>query len=86
MRDPVPPLDAGLGAALAWLVLGPAAVAAVLVWQLRAIVAAPHPRLRVINALAVGVPMLLVVFAAKAVVEAVDECLRRRSGGDAEPR
>jgi voltage-gated potassium channel len=58
------PLDAGHGAALAWLVLGLAAVAAVLAWQVRAIAGAPYPRLRAIGALAVGLPLLLVVFAA----------------------
>ena len=144
------PLDAGLGAALAWLVLGLAAVAALLAWQVRAIVEAPHPRLRAIGALAVGLPLLVVVFAAtylllaenipgsfsqpldrtgalyfavtvlatvgfgdiapvtaaarsvtmvqmlldliafgfaaKVVFDAVDEGMRRRSGGDAKPR
>jgi hypothetical protein len=38
------PLDASRGAALAWLVGGLAAVAAVLAWQVRAIMAAPYPR------------------------------------------
>ncbi|MHA6628502.1 potassium channel family protein [Pseudonocardia sichuanensis] len=58
------PLDAGPAAALVWLVAGLAAVAAVLMWQVRAIAAARYPRLRAIGALAVGLPLLLVVFAA----------------------
>lgn len=59
------PLDAG---ALTWLVVGLVIVAAVLVWQVRAIMAARHPRLRAIGALAVGVPLLLIVFARTYVV------------------
>jgi voltage-gated potassium channel len=58
------PLDASVGATLAWLVVGLAAVAAVLWWQVRAIITARYPRLRAIGALAVGVPLLLLVFAA----------------------
>jgi voltage-gated potassium channel len=58
------PLDAGSGVALAWLVGGLVAVAAVLWWQVRAIMAARYPRLQAIGALALGVPLLMVVFAA----------------------
>jgi len=58
------PLDYSNGTALAWLAGGLVGVAAVLAWQVRAIMAAPYPRLQAIGALAVGLPLLLVVFAA----------------------
>lgn len=64
------PLDAG---ALTWLAGGLVIVAAILVWQVRAIMGARHPRLRAIGALAVGVPLLLIVFAATYVVLAGED-------------
>jgi voltage-gated potassium channel len=57
------PLDATDGAALVWLVVGLVVVAVVLTWQVHAIATARYPRLRATEALAVGVPLLLVVFA-----------------------
>ena len=59
----VMPLSVASSAVLVWLVVGLAAVGVVLVWQVRAIAAAEHPRLRAITALAVGLPLLLLVFA-----------------------
>ena len=63
------PLDATEGP-LVWLVVGLAAVAVVIAWQLRAIVNAEYPRLRAIGALATGLPLLLVVFAMTYVIQA----------------
>ena len=55
------PLDAGT-----WLafVLGLVLFAFVVVWQVRAITASDTPRLRAIQGVAIGLPMLLLVFAA----------------------
>ncbi|HEY0815214.1 MAG TPA: potassium channel family protein [Pseudonocardia sp.] len=58
------PLRPGTGAALSWLVGGLAVVLAVLAYQVRAIIAAKYPRLRAINALAIGAPLIIVIFAA----------------------
>jgi voltage-gated potassium channel len=60
---PLDPKDFADDTALLWLVLGLVVVVAVLMWQVRAIIAARYPRLRAVEALAVGVPLLLVVFA-----------------------
>jgi voltage-gated potassium channel len=67
------PLDRGGHAALAWLAVGLVAVAAVLAFQVQAIIRARHPRLRAIGALAVGVPLLLVVFAGTYLLLAQDD-------------
>ena len=58
------PLDRPLNAAT-WIrfVLGLGAVAAVIAWQVRAIVASDVPRLRAVQAVAIGLPMLLLLFA-----------------------
>lgn len=45
------------------LLVGVAAVGALLAWQIRSILGSPNPLLRVIEALAVSVPLFLVVFA-----------------------
>jgi hypothetical protein len=50
-------------AALAFLGLGLALFAALIIWQVRAILGAEHPRLRAVESLSVAVPMLLVIFA-----------------------
>lgn len=60
---PLDPDDAADDAVLLWLVLGLVMVAVVLVWQVHAIMTARYPRMRAVEALAVGVPLLLVVFA-----------------------
>jgi voltage-gated potassium channel len=58
------PLDRPLNAAT-WIGfgLGLVAFAAVIAWQVRAILASDVPRLRAIQAVAVGLPMLLLLFA-----------------------
>jgi hypothetical protein len=58
------PLDRPLNAAT-WIgfVLGLAAFAAVIAWQVRAILASDVPRLRAVQAVAIGLPMLLLLFA-----------------------
>jgi voltage-gated potassium channel len=58
------PLQPGSGAALTWLVGGLALVVVVIGSQVRAILSAKYPWLRVITVLAVGTPLLIVVFAA----------------------
>ena len=45
------------------LVIGLAVVAGVLAWQLRAVIRSRHPRLRAIQALAVAIPLFLLIFA-----------------------
>ena len=58
------PLDRPVDAAT-WIgfVLGLAAFAAVIAWQVRAILASHVPRARAIQAVAIGLPMLLLLFA-----------------------
>jgi voltage-gated potassium channel len=58
------PLDRPLDA-VTWIGfgLGLVAFAAVIAWQVRAILASDVPRLRAIQAVAIGLPMLLVLFA-----------------------
>ncbi|MFF8293110.1 potassium channel family protein [Streptomyces sp. NPDC016309] len=51
------------GATTAWLTLGLLAVVVVLVWEARAIVRSPHPRLRAVEALGGTVALYLVLFA-----------------------
>jgi voltage-gated potassium channel len=59
------PLDAALGAGtLVWFVFALVLVGAVIAWQLRAIVRSDVPRLRALQAVAIGLPLLLLVFAA----------------------
>jgi voltage-gated potassium channel len=59
------PLDAALDTStLVWFVFALALVGAVIAWQLRAIVRSDVPRLRALQAVAIGLPMLLLVFAA----------------------
>lgn len=57
------PMDRPAGGGLVVLVVGLLALTAVLAGQVRAIVRSPFPRLRAFEALAMGVPLLLVVFA-----------------------
>ncbi|SFC74556.1 potassium channel family protein [Streptomyces aidingensis] len=58
------PMDEDFGPAMAAvLALGLLAVAALLVWQTRAIVRSPRPRLRAVEALSVTVPVFLLLFA-----------------------
>jgi hypothetical protein len=58
------PLDRPLDSAI-WIgfALGLLAFAAVIAWQVRAIIASDVPRLRAIQAVAIGLPMLLLLFA-----------------------
>lgn len=58
------PLDRPLDAAT-WIgfVLGLLAFAAIIAWQVRAILASDIPRLRAIQAVAIGLPILLLLFA-----------------------
>jgi len=58
------PLDRPLNAAT-WIgfMLGLAAFAAVIAWQVRAILTSDVPRLRAVQAVAIGLPMLLLLFA-----------------------
>src|SRR4029079_15020776 len=67
------PLRPGIGAALTWLVGGLVLFVAVLVSQVRAIVSAKYPWLRTIMVLAVGAPLLIVVFAATYVLMAASD-------------
>ena len=45
------------------LVIGIAVLALVLLWQVRAIMGSPYPRLRAFETLTIGIPLLLIVFA-----------------------
>jgi voltage-gated potassium channel len=45
------------------LIVGFAALALVLGWQIRAITGSPYPRLRAFETLTIGIPLLLIVFA-----------------------
>ena len=58
------PLKRPAGTGIIVLVVGVLALALVLAWQIRAIVGSPFPRLRAFETLTVGVPMLLITFAA----------------------
>ncbi|MCU1666382.1 MAG: voltage-gated potassium channel [Pseudonocardiales bacterium] len=67
------PLDAALDTyTLVWFVFALVLVGAVIAWQVRAILRSDVPRLRAIQAVAIGLPMLLLVFAAVYVVIATD--------------
>lgn len=46
------------------LLLGLAALAVLIAWQLRAIVRSPHPALRAVETIAVAIPVFLLMFAA----------------------
>lgn len=58
------PLKSPAGTGIVVLVIGVLALALVLVWQIRAIVGSPFPRLRAFETLTVGVPLLLITFSA----------------------
>jgi len=78
------PLDASLDAA-SWIEFGVALLAfvAMIAWQVRAIISSDLPRLRAIQAVAVGLPLLLLIFASTYIViarnqpEAFTEALSR---------
>jgi hypothetical protein len=63
------PLDASLDTA-SWIEFGVAllAFAAMIAWQVRAIISSDLPRLRAIQAVAVGLPLLLLMFASAYIV------------------
>lgn len=59
------PLTAGVDlGTLVRLLVGLAGLAALIAWQLRAIVRSPYPTLRAVETLAVTIPVFLVLFAA----------------------
>jgi len=58
------PLKRPAGTGIIVLVVGVLTMGLVLAWQIRAIVGSPFPRLRAFETLTVGVPMLLITFAA----------------------
>lgn len=63
------PLDTVLDAtAVVWLVGGLGVFTAVIIWQVRAIANSDTPRLRALEALTMGLPLLLLIFAAMYVV------------------
>jgi voltage-gated potassium channel len=67
------PLDRPLDARVAvWLALGLLALAGALVWQVRAITRSGTPRLQAIQAVAVGLPFLLLLYASTYCVMSVD--------------
>ena len=57
------PLDRPADIGLVILVGGLLALALILTWQIRMIVGSPFPRIRAVETLVVGIPLLLVVFA-----------------------
>ena len=58
------PMDRPAGAgAFAFLAAGLAAVVGVVIWQLRAILRSPHPVAQGVQALALAIPLFLLVFA-----------------------
>jgi voltage-gated potassium channel len=59
----VPVPGARRGGSLVLLVLGLAVIGGVLAWQVKRILAADHPVLRAVEALAVAIPVVVVVFA-----------------------
>jgi voltage-gated potassium channel len=63
------PLDASLDTA-SWIEFGVAllAFAVMIAWQVRAIISSDLPRLRAIQAVAVGLPLLLLIFASTYIV------------------
>jgi hypothetical protein len=68
------PLDLDLDATLlVWLVLGLLGLALALAWQLRAIMASESPRLQAAQAIAVGLPFLLTLYASVYWVFSLDD-------------
>lgn len=58
------PLNRPAGTGITVLVVGTLTLSLVLAWQIRAIVGSPFPRLRAFETLTVGVPLLVITFAA----------------------
>ena len=57
------PMNRPEGSGVIVLIVGVLALGLVLLWQVRAIVGSPFPRLRAFETLTIGVPLLLLVFA-----------------------
>lgn len=57
------PMNRPEGSGLLVLVIGIAVLGLVLLWQVRAIMGSPYPRLRAFETLTIGIPLLLIVFA-----------------------
>jgi voltage-gated potassium channel len=57
------PMDRPERSGLVVLVVGLLALGLVLLWQVRAIMGSPFPRLRAFETLTIGIPLLLIVFA-----------------------
>lgn len=57
------PMDRPERSGLVVLVVGIAVLGLVLLWQVRAIMGSPYPRLRAFETLTIGIPLLLIVFA-----------------------
>lgn len=57
------PLDRHSGGTVLALVVGLAALAGLVVWQVRAVSTAPWPRLRAVESLATSIPLYVVLFA-----------------------
>ena len=57
------PMDRPERSGLVVLIVGLLALGLVLLWQVRAIMGSPYPRLRAFETLTVGIPLLLIVFA-----------------------
>jgi hypothetical protein len=63
------PLDRGFSAGtVGWLALGVVALALLVTWQVRSILLSHHPAVRAIEAIALSLPLFLVMFAATYVV------------------
>ena len=58
------PMDRPERSGLVVLIIGIAVLGLVLLWQVRAIMGSPYPRLRAFETLTIGIPLLLIVFAA----------------------
>ncbi len=57
------PMDRPERSGLVVLIIGIAVLGLVLLWQVRAIMGSPYPRLRAFETLTIGIPLLLIVFA-----------------------
>ena len=57
------PMDRPERSGLVVLIVGLLALGLVLLWQVRAIMGSPFPRLRAFETLTIGIPLLLIVFA-----------------------
>ncbi|HRO30804.1 MULTISPECIES: potassium channel family protein [Micrococcaceae] len=55
------PLDRG--GSLTWFVVGLTALTVLVIWQVRAVMNAPSPRLRAVESLATSIPLYIVLFA-----------------------